>query len=57
LEKKLEKLSDKAEDLINRAENRSQRWYDKLMGRESRELQLFLTAFAVGTAVGVVTGG
>jgi len=57
LEKKLEKMADKAEDIVNRAENKSKRWYDKLVGRESRNLQLFITSFAVGTAIGVVTGG
>jgi len=57
LERKLEQLSDRAEDLLDNAESRSRRWYNKLLGREARDLHIFLSSFAVGTALGVAIGG
>jgi hypothetical protein len=57
LEKKLEKMADKAEDMASRIDTRTRRWYDKMFGRESRDMHIFLSSFAVGAAIGVITGG
>lgn len=53
----MDKMADKAEDMANRIESKSKRWYEKLVGRESRDLHVFISSFAVGAVVGVITGG
>jgi len=57
LESKFDKLANRAEDAAVRLESKSKRWYNKLAGRESQDLHIFLSSFAVGTLVGIVSGG
>jgi len=56
LEKRLEHLSDRAEDMMDNAESRTRKWYNKVLGRESRDLHIFFSSFAVGAALGIIVG-
>lgn len=50
---------DKAENLVNRGETVSRRWYHKITYGEDlrlKELQIFFASFAAGIGIGILMG-
>lgn len=59
MENKLNKAADKADQLVNRGQRQYRKWYHKFAygeDLEAKELQVFTGAFAVGVALGLISG-
>jgi len=55
----LDKIADKADSALSKSEKNARRWYDNFVYGEDqklRDLQMFTTAYAIGTLVGILTG-